>query len=66
MHTILRLVGRADIFLSRLNAGLAVLALALACAVAIRWAALHPEIYQLEQDEAAAASGIAPADSAGE
>jgi hypothetical protein len=62
MQTILRLVGRADAFLARLNAGLAAVAIVLAATVIVGWVAGHPEIFQVEYDAAAAASGIAPDD----
>jgi hypothetical protein len=64
MQTIHRLVGRADAYLARLNAGLAAVAIVLACTVVVGWVAGHPEIFQVEYDAAAAASGIAPDDPA--
>jgi len=61
MQTIFRLVGRADVFLARLNAGLVVVAITFT--VVTVWAARHPDIFQVEYDAAAASVGIAPVDS---
>jgi hypothetical protein len=58
MQTSFRLVGRADVFLAPLNAGLVVVAIVLAVAVVTVWAARHPEAFQVEYDAAAASVGI--------